>query len=107
MIDFVTTLDILSKLGLLGGLILAIYGGMHGWYIWKGAHEKLIEAITTGHTSEVASLRQSQEDHIATLRKEVEKLQEDRDYWRNISIRVLTANEKTLNQMIDITQKQS
>lgn len=91
MVETVALVDLITKGSLLTALAVALIGGMKGWYVWRHTHEKELK----------------DKDSVISDRNEtIKKLEKDRDYWRTIALRILTANEKTLAQIVDITQKQ-
>jgi len=80
--DLVTLIDLISRGGLVGALLVALVGGMKGWYIWKTSHETLMKE----------------------LQERIDALTEDRDYWRDQAIRALTAANRVVS-IVENTKK--
>lgn len=76
MIDIATTIDIVSRGGLVAALLIALIGGMRGWYLWKGSHETITR----------------------NLQEELDRTIEDRNFWRNQAMNALTT-AKTATQL--------
>lgn len=80
--DLVTLIDLISRGGLVGALLMALVGGMKGWYIWRNSHETLTKE----------------------LQERIDALTEDRNYWRDQAIRALTAANKVVS-IVENTKK--
>ncbi len=74
MLDLTTIIDLVSRGGLLTALLLALIGGMRGWYIWKGAHDSIVNGLTERLTATTV----------------------DRDFWRDQAIKALTVANKSV-----------
>ncbi len=81
--DFVTLIDLISKGGLVSALLVALIGGMKGWYIWRGSHDTLVKEL---------------QDRIDTMTV-------DRDYWRDQAVKALTTATKAVT-IVEATKKQ-
>ena len=102
MDDIATLLDLLARGSVVTALGFALFGGHRGWYVWGRTHE-----------NELAEKDKTIADRDATIKelkaeneKILQKLEGDRNYWRDIALRVLTANEQTLSKVVDMAQKQ-
>lgn len=82
--DFATLIDLVSRGGLIGALLIALVGGMRGWYIWKAPHDAIVKEL---------------QDRIDTLTV-------DRDYWRDQAIRALTTASRAVS-VVESTKKSS
>jgi hypothetical protein len=101
MNEYTALFDLLTKGGLLTALGIALVGGHRGWYVWQRTHERELQAkddIIKDKNDALEKLEKDKNEIIA-------KCEKDRDYWRDFSIRVLTANERTLERVGDIAQK--
>jgi hypothetical protein len=74
MLDLTTLVDLVSRGGLLTALLLALVGGMRGWYICKGAHDSIVQGLT-------------ERLNATTV---------DRDFWRDQAIKALTVANKSV-----------
>jgi hypothetical protein len=72
MTDVATVADLLTKGGLVTALVLALVGGMRGWYVWKNVYESRVLDMNT---------------QISEMRK-------DRDYWRDQAVRAMSATTR-------------
>jgi hypothetical protein len=96
MLDITSGIDILTKGGMLAALAIALLGGYRGWYVWGPTHDKEIKV------KDDTFLKMETEKN-----ETIGKLEKDRDYWKEFSLRLLTANEKTLDKVVDFAQKQA
>lgn len=81
--DLVTLIDLISRGGLVSALLVALIGGMRGWYVWKGSHEALVKE----------------------LQERIETMTVDRDYWRDQAIKALTTATKAVT-IVETSKKQ-
>lgn len=81
--DLVSLIDIVSRGGLIAALLIALVGGMRGWYVWKSAHDALIKEL---------------QDRITTMTT-------DRDYWREQAVKALTTASKAVS-VVESSKKQ-
>lgn len=86
MTELTTLIDLFTKGGLVTALLVALWGGMRGWYVWKDTHEDALKVLqeTLKHT------RQEKD-------KQIEDLHGDRDYWREQAIRCMSNNGRLVN----------
>jgi hypothetical protein len=82
MSDVATIADLLTKGGLVTALVLALVGGMRGWYVWKNVHETRVKDLL---------------DQLAEIRK-------DREYWRETALRTISATSRVAT-VVEATQK--
>jgi hypothetical protein len=82
MSDVATVADLLTKGGLVSALILALVGGMRGWYVWKNVYET----------------------RSADLNNQIVELRKDRDYWRDQAVRAMSATSRVA-AVVEATQK--
>lgn len=82
MNDIATVADLLTKGGLVSALVLALVGGMRGWYVWKNMHETRIKDLA---------------DQLVEIRK-------DRDYWRDTALRSIAATSRVAT-VVEAAQK--
>jgi hypothetical protein len=80
MTDVASLIDLLTKGGLLTALVIALIGGMKGWYVWGFQHKAALEAQQTNHI-----------EAIKGKDTQIEELRKDRDYWRDQAVRTLSA----------------
>ena len=88
MMEFTTLIDLLTKGGLVTALLVALWGGMRGWYVWKCTHEETIKSL-----NETITRTRDERD------KQITDLQKDRDYWRDQAIRCMGNSGRMLNIM--------
>lgn len=81
--DLITLIDLISRGGLVSALLVALIGGMRGWYVWKGSHETLVKE----------------------LQERIETMTVDRDYWRDQAIKALTTATKAVT-IVEASKKQ-
>lgn len=74
MLDIATIVDLVSRGGLVAALLLALIGGMRGWYVWKGSHDTIVLGLT-------------ERLNATTV---------DRDFWRDQAIKALTVANKSV-----------
>ena len=91
-----TMIDWIMRGGLLIGTLIAIWGGKEGWYIWKGSHDKEVEALKSGYENRITELRTAHESAVQMLEKSQEEFREDRDYWREHAVSAMTAAQKAV-----------
>lgn len=80
--DIAATIDLLTRGGLVTALVLALVGGMRGWYVWKNVHDASIKYLS---------------DQLVDMRK-------DRDFWREQAIRAMNATSTAI-KIVDTVQK--
>lgn len=93
MIDLSTFVDLITRGGLLTALILALIGGMKGWYIWKDVHDKMI----TDLQNQLALDRKDTVERLAEITRE-------KEYWRDQAVRALTAVDRTV-RVVEATHR--
>lgn len=82
MLDITTIVDLVSRGGLVAALLLALVGGMRGWYIWKTSHDTIVNGLT----------------------ERVEAITTDRDFWRDQAIQALTVASKSVTLQKSTTE---
>lgn len=81
--DVATTVELLTRGGLVTALILALIGGMRGWYVWRGVHESAIKGLS---------------DQLVEMKT-------DRNYWRDQAVRAMTVGGKVASIAESTVQK--
>ena len=79
MVDIPVLIDVITKGGLLSALIIALVGGMKGWYVWKHVYD--------------AAIKTADENHAEAIKDKEEQLvdcRQDRDYWRDQAVKALS-----------------
>lgn len=71
MTDISALIDLITRGGLLSALIIALLGGMKGWYVWGYQHKAMMDAEVEAHAEAIKEKNQ-----------QIEDMKEDRDYWR-------------------------
>ncbi len=79
MVDIPVLIDLITKGGLVSALIIALVGGMKGWYVWKHVYDAAIKTAETNHEEAI----KEKEEQLADCRQ-------DRDYWRNQAVKTLS-----------------
>lgn len=95
MNDIPTVVDLLTRGGLLTALIIALIGGMRGWYIWGTQHKEIL-----------ASAEKSHADAIAEKNEQLDDMKEDRDYWRNQARTALSGTVRAVGVVEASSRKQ-
>lgn len=80
------TVDLITRGGVITLLVMALVGGMRGWYVWGTTHDKeLLE----------------KDKVIEDKERTIVKTEKDRDYWRDVAVRTLSVGEKAIKLKID------
>lgn len=79
MSDTTALIDLITRGGLLSALLVALMGGMRGWYVWGSQHKDTLTLIENNH-----------KQAIADKNSQIEDLRKDRDYWKTAAISALS-----------------
>ncbi len=85
MTEATSVVDLLTRGGLLSALVIALIGGMRGWYIWGTQHREI-----------VASKDKTHQEAIQEKNTQIDDLRKDRDYWREQAIRALSTTGRAV-----------
>ncbi len=87
--ELTTFIDLITRGGLVTALIIALIGGMRGWYVWKDVHEDSNEV-----------LKNQLEEMKKSCDKQLDDIIKDRNYWRDQAVRSMTNN----GRITDVTE---
>ena len=85
MVDIPVLIDLITRGGLVSALIIALVGGMRGWYVWKHVHEEAIRAA-----------EEKYEDAMKNKDEQLVECRQDKEYWKNQAIKLLSTTERAV-----------
>lgn len=91
MTDVTTLIDLITRGGLVTALIIALVGGMKGWYVWKNAHEEAVKTLQSLVDENKIEYEKREEASRQNHTRQIEEIRKDRDYWRDQAIRSMSA----------------
>ena len=93
MVDIPVLIDLITRGGLLSALIIALVGGMKGWYVWKHVHEESIRAA-----------EEKYEDAMKSKEEQLIECRQDKEYWKNQAIKLLSTTERVVTA-VEVSRK--